>query len=253
MNTAIFSLINAVLFRALPVSHPEELVLLRWHARQPAQRSALHSHSSHGDCPQHRQGENPNGCSFSLPFLNLLRSQGTVLSGLAAFSGAPRLDLSGNGAATIVNNGQLVSGDYFATLGVKAAVGRTLQPSDDTPGAAPVLVLSYSYWQSAFGGLPNAVGRTVKLNGLPFTIVGVAEPKFTGLAPGQEFNLWLPLSVRASLTPIGAARLRISQRIDLRVRFTRAKVVALADDGTLFDDDAADSRVGRRRVESAFG
>jgi predicted permease len=198
MNTAIFSLIDAVLFRALPASHPEELVLLHWHSHH---KPKLHSYSSHGDCSQHRQGENQNGCSFSLPFLNMLRKQNALFSGLAAFSGAPQLDLSGNGAATIVNNGQLVSGEYFATLGVRAAFGRTLGPADDTPTAAPVIVLSYGYWQNAFGGSPDAVGRTVRLNGQPFNIVGVAEPRFSGLTPGKKFDLWLPLAIRPRLEP----------------------------------------------------
>jgi predicted permease len=198
MNTAIFSLIDAVLFRALPASHPEELVLLRWHSHH---RPKLHNHSSHGDCPNHRQGENQDGCSFSLPFVNMVRSQNSVLSGVAAFSAAPRLDLSGNGAATIVNRAQLVSGDYFSTLGVGATLGRILGPEDDTPTAAPVLVLSHGFWQSAFGGSPEVVGRTVRLNGLPFTIVGVTEKGFSGLAPGNKFDLWLPFAARPRLDP----------------------------------------------------
>src|SRR5882672_10298315 len=201
LNTAIFSLINAVLFHALPVNHAEELVLLRWHARHAPLRTGLHSHRSSGDCPQNRRDENPDGCSFSLPFLNMLHTEGGTLSGLGAFSSAPRLDLSGNGSATIINSAKVVSGDFFVTLGVKPAAGRTLAPSDDTPTAAPVMMLSYSYWQSAFGGTPSAVGRTVKLNGQPFTIVGVAEPKFIGLTPGDRSDLWLPLSARPSLTP----------------------------------------------------
>jgi len=198
MNTAIFSLIDAVLFRALPVSHPEELVVLRWHARH---QPKLHSHSSNGDCQQKRQGDDGYGCSLSLPFLNMLRSHANSFSGLAAFSRAPRLGLSGNGAATIINNAQLVSGDFFATLGLKAAAGRTLAMADDSPTAPPVVMLSYGYWQSAFGGSRDAIGRMIKLNGLPFTIVGVAEQNFSGLTPGSRFDLWLPLASRSSLDP----------------------------------------------------
>jgi predicted permease len=198
MNTAIFSLIDAVLFRSLPADHPEELVLLRWRAHH---QPKLHSSSSHGDCEQKRQGDDGYGCSLSLPFLNMVRSHATSFSGLAAFTAAPRLDLSGNGAATIINNAQLVSGDFFGTLGVKAAVGRTLGSSDDTPVAAPAVMLSYGYWQSSFGGSPGAIGRTIKLNGLPFTIVGVAEQSFSGLTPGSKFDLWLPLSTRPTFDP----------------------------------------------------
>jgi predicted permease len=197
MNTAIFSLIDAVLFRALPANDPEQLVLLRWHAHQKPRM--LHSHRSYGDCPNHRQGEHQDGCSLSLPFVNMVRSQSSVFSGVAAFATAPQLDLSGNGAATIVNRGQLVSGDTFTTLGVHAALGRMLQPVDDTPSAPPAVVLSYGFWQSAFGAAPDAVGRTVRLNGLPYTIVGVAEQKFSGLSPGRKYDLWLPFAARSRL------------------------------------------------------
>jgi predicted permease len=198
MNTAIFSLIDAVLFRALPASHPEELVVLRWHARH---QPKIHSHNSSSDCRQKRQGDDGYGCSLSLPFLNMLRTQAKSFSGLAAFARAPRLDLSGNGAATIINNAQLVSGDFFSTLGVKAAAGRTLAMADDSPTAPPVVMLSYGYWQSAFGGSRDAIGRTIKLNGLSFTIVGVAEQTFTGLTPGSKFDLWVPLATRPGLDP----------------------------------------------------
>lgn len=198
MNTAIFSLIDAVLFRSLPADRQEELVLLRWHAHS---RGKVHSHSSYGDCPNQRLKENPSGCAFSLPFLNMLAARNTVFSGLAAFAGAPQLDISGNGAASIVNSGQLVSGDFFATLGVQAAIGRTLSAGDNAANAAPVMMLSYAYWQNAFGGSPDAVGRVVKLNGWPVTIVGVAEPRFEGLTPGRKIDLWLPISVRAGLMP----------------------------------------------------
>ena len=91
--------------------------------------------------------------------------------------------------------GEVVSGDYFSTLGVKAAVGRTLGPDDDTPSALPAVVLSYAYWQTAFGGNPAAIGRSVLLNSVPFTIVGVAEPGFTRLSPGKTQDLFLSLSM----------------------------------------------------------
>ncbi|MGE5321295.1 MAG: ADOP family duplicated permease, partial [Actinomycetota bacterium] len=196
LNTAIFSMIDAVLFRPLPASHPQELVLLRWHAQN---RPKLHSQSTYGDCPQNSPSS--NDCSFSLPWLNTMRSQSSLFSGVAGWAGAPEIDLSGNGPATIVNNAGLVSGDFFPTLGVRSALGRTLQPDDDSEKAAPVLVLSYEYWKSAFGGSTDVVGRTVRLNGLPCTIVGVAERGFQDLAPGRHSDFWLPLSIRARLIP----------------------------------------------------
>lgn len=198
MNTAIFSLIDAVLFRNLPASHPEELLLLRWHAHNKPKE---HNQSSWGDCPNNTRSQNPNGCAFSVPFFNALRSENKVFSGVAAFAGAPQLDLSSNGAATIVNRGQVVSGEFFATIGVKAAIGRTLGPADDTPAAPPAVMLSYGYWQSDFGGATGVVGRPIRLNGQVFTIVGVAQQGFSGLSPGSQIDLWLPLSATPRITP----------------------------------------------------
>ena len=193
LNTAIFSLIDGVLFRAVPATHAEELVLMRWQAHQRPKINQW----GYGYCQ--RSQDTPDGCSFSLPWFKAVK-QANVFSGLAGFAGFSRLSLSGNGPATMINNGQLVSGDFFQTVGTKAAVGRTLLPGDDSPEAAPVLMLSYSYWLRDFGGSAEAVGRTVKLNGLPFTIVGVAERGFEGLAPGNSVDLWVPFSVRARLS-----------------------------------------------------
>lgn len=194
LNTAIFSLIDAVLFRALPAKDPEQLVLLHWQAHQ---RPKIHSQWGYGYCQ--RSPDNPGGCSFSLPWFKAVK-QANVFSGLAGFAGFSRLSLSGNGPATMINNAQLVSGEFFQTIGTKAAIGRTLLPSDDSPEAAPVLMLSYGYWQRDFGGSASVIGRTVKLNGLPFTIIGIAEQGFEGLAPGNQPDIWIPFSVRARLT-----------------------------------------------------
>jgi predicted permease len=197
MNSAIFSLIDAVLFRALPAHNPEELVVLKWHARHRAKNVG---NRSYGDCAARITVDNPSGCSLSLPFFIEAGSQG-LFSDVAAMAGALQLDMSGNGAATIANDGQFVSGGFFRMLGTKAATGRLLQPSDDVIGASPALVLSHSYWQTAFGGSAEAVGKTVRLNGQPFTIVGVAEANFTGLTPGHRVDLWMPLSTSRLVTP----------------------------------------------------
>ncbi len=199
MNTAIFSLIDAVLFRTLPARHPEELVVLRWHAHNAPETQG---YVAYGDCIDNFQDVNASGCSVSLPFFKAARAQSGAFSSVAAFAGPPALlALSSGGPARAVGGTQLVSGEYFQTLGIGAAVGRTLDPADDTPSAPPVLMLSYGYWQSAFGGDPSAVGKTVRLNGVLFSVVGVAEPGFTGLTPGRSYDLWLPLAVRSRLVP----------------------------------------------------
>jgi predicted permease len=190
-NTAIFSLIDAVMLRSLPVENPSQLVLLKWGARKSPN---IQGYQSFGDCPtdMRRGAANPSGCSFSEPMFRKI-AQANVFSGTAAFANTGRLNLTGNGPAAVIG-GQLVSGDFFRTMGLKAAVGRLLDPADDTPSAAPVAVLNYGYWQSAFGGSRDVIGRTIELNSIPFTIIGVAEPRFTGITPGSDYDVWLPLS-----------------------------------------------------------
>jgi predicted permease len=196
-NTAIFSLIDAVMLRSLPVENPSKLVLLKWGARHAPN---IHGYMTSGDCPTDlRPGAaNPSGCSFSEPMFREL-AQMNVFSGTAAFANAGRLNLTGNGPAAVIN-GQLVSGDFFRTMGLKAAAGRLLDAADDTPSAAPVAVLNYGYWQSAFGGSRDVVDHTIELNNVPFTIIGVAEQRFTGITPGSDYDVWLPLSNAQRIT-----------------------------------------------------
>jgi predicted permease len=191
-NTAIFSLIDAVMLRSLPVENPSGLVVVKWRARKAPE---IRGYMTAGDCPTDlRFGQpNPSGCSLSEPMFREME-QAKVFSGVAAFANAGRLDLAGNGPASVIS-GQVVSGDFFRTLGVKAFVGRVLQPSDDSPSAASVAVLNYGYWQSAFGGARDAIGRTIQMNGIPVTIVGVAEQRFIGITPGSDYDVWLPLAV----------------------------------------------------------
>jgi predicted permease len=190
-NTAIFSLIDAVMFRSLPVREPSHLVVLRWMAHKAPSANSI---SSYGDCQEGGDAKNPSGCSLPYPFFELVRSAKDAFSGVTAFAGPPQLVMGGNGPARMVR-GELVSGDYFSTLGVSAVAGRTLGPEDDAPSAPPVAVLSYAFWQSAFGGDPAAIGRTVSLNAVPFTIVGVTERSFTSFSPGKTQDLFLPLSM----------------------------------------------------------
>ena len=198
MNSAIFSLIDAVLFRALPIQDPQSLVLLRWHAHAPGKSLSVWGS---GDCANVDQKVNPSGCLFSLPFFRAAQSQTDVFSNLTAFAGASQIALSGNGPATILNSAELVSGNYFQALGVGAALGRALVPDDDMPSAPPVMMLGYAYWQSAFGGDPGVIGKMVRLNGAPFTIIGVTERGFDALTPARRYDVWLPLSVRSQLVP----------------------------------------------------
>src|SRR5712675_3431137 len=190
-NTAIFSLIDAVMLRALPVENPSQLVLLKWSARN---QPNIHGYMTSGDCPMNVMpgAANPYGCSFSEPLFREI-ARADIFSTTAAFANSGRLNLTGNGRATVIN-GQVVSGEFFRTMGLKAAAGRLFEAADDTPAAAPVAVLNYGYWQSAFGGSRDVIGRTIELNNVPFTIIGIAEQRFTGITPGSDYDVWLPLS-----------------------------------------------------------
>src|SRR6202521_2388887 len=199
-NTAIFSLVDAVMLRSLPVENPSQLVLLKWGARNAPN---IHGYMTSGDCATDlRPGAaNPSGCSFSEPMFREI-AQANVFSATAAFANSGRLNLTGNGPATVIN-GQLVSGDFFGTMGLKAAAGRLFDAADDAWSAAPVAVLNYGYWQSAFGGSRDVVGHTIELNNVPFTIIGVVEQRFTGITPGSDYDVWLPLpDARAISNPM---------------------------------------------------
>ena len=131
-NTAIFSIINAVMFKSLPVRDPQHLMLLKWTVRGTLKS---HSFSSYGDCSNRSGGANPHGCSLSKPFLEEVRQHGPF-SSLAEFAGGGSITVSGN-VAVHQATGQYVSGDYFQALGVGPAAGRVFVPADDAPGARP--------------------------------------------------------------------------------------------------------------------
>lgn len=200
-NTAIFSLIDAILLRPLPIHDSDRVVLLKWEAHE---HPLANGYSSYGFCytgaqDDHamfagEQGPEPEGCSFSRPFFEHLKSQAGVFSNVTAFIGSPDVHLDRNGERTRVSS-PLVSGEFFQTMGVHAALGRLLQPSDDLANATPVAVLDYGYWQTAFGGDRSIVGKTIDLDNISLTVVGVAEPNFEKMIPGEGWDLWLPLSL----------------------------------------------------------
>ncbi len=198
-NSAIFSLINGVPMRSLPVQDAQSLVVFRWNAHHAPD---VHSSSSDGDCGRTQfdsHGES-SSCSFSEPFFHDLAAHASSFSHVAAFANTGPLDLSGNGTASIVR-AQAVSGDFFSTLGVRAAAGRLILPSDDSASASPVVVLTYGYWKAHFGGSQSAIGKAIRLNDVPFTIAGVADPRFDSLSPGRVYDAWVPLSFSSLIHP----------------------------------------------------
>ena len=198
-NTAIFSLIDGILMRSLPIQDAQDVVVLMWSAHKTPDR---HSSSSYGDCAQSYapHGGPATACSFSQPFFNDVASQVGAFSRVAAFANAGQIDLSGNGTASVLT-GQAVSGEFFPLLAVGAAAGRVIAPGDDSVSAPPVVVLNYGYWKRQFGGSESAIGKTVRLNNVPFTIIGVAEPRFDSLSPGRVYDVWIPLSALPQINP----------------------------------------------------
>jgi predicted permease len=197
-NTAIFSLIDGILLRALPVRDAQNLIVLRWSALHSPE---IHNWSEDGDCKVttgSREAE-ASSCSFSEPFFHAIASHIDTFSGIAAFSGGGDLDVSGNGPVRVLD-AEAVSGEFFSMLGVRPAAGRLIVPGDDAASAPPVLVLNYGYWKSEFGGSLSVIGKTVRVNDVPFTIIGVAKPQFDSLSPGEVRDAWIPLSVLPRLS-----------------------------------------------------
>lgn len=186
-NTAIFSMLDAVLLKAVPVRDPNQLVILQWHGHKGPRYD---ENSSFGDCEDGHSHDLRWGCSFSSPMFDALQSDTKGFTGLAAFAGPAQVQLSGNGPATMAT-AEIVSGGYFETLGVRATLGRVIEDHDDAPTSSPVAVLSYGYWQSAFGRDSSVVGHTIRLNQVPTTIIGVADPEFARLSPGKQQDMWI--------------------------------------------------------------
>ncbi len=175
-NTAIFSLVNTMFLRPLPVAQPEQLV-------------ALNNVSLNGE---------RNIPAFSVPNYRDLRDRNDVLSGLAAYRIAP-ISLSNNGVNTRLW-GYLATGNYFEMLGVRPALGRFFTPADDqTPGAHPLVVITHDCWQRRFGSDPSVVGKSVLVNGHSYTIIGVAAPGFYGTEIGFKVEMWFPSMMLAQI------------------------------------------------------
>jgi predicted permease len=195
-NTAIFSLIDAVMLNSLPVKHPEQLVLLNWVSKGDSYVISDYDGSSHDD----KLGRNV-GTSFSYPIYEAIRSRNDAFADVLGFAEADQpMNVIAGGQSGLAKSAY-VSGNYFATLGVGAALGRTIVPTDDKPSAAPVAVISYAYWTARFGRDPSVVGKAITVNNVPFTLVGVAPPEFFGLQAGRPTEAWIPLTTHMQVDP----------------------------------------------------
>ncbi len=198
-NTAIFSLIDAVMLRSLPIHDPQQLLILEWRAAHEPSTGGSYNWSGCPGAPTIPAAP-AGGCSFSYPMFEQLRSRQDIFSTICAFIAAPQEHLSTNGSVSMAN-GFLVSGNFFATLGTRAILGQTLEPADDQPNSQPAAMLSYAFWKSRFGGDPSIIGKPILLEKTSFTVVGITAPGFTGIDPGLPVDVWMPLSSQTYVAP----------------------------------------------------
>lgn len=180
-TTALYSLVDQVLLRALPVNRPERLVLIDWNGFQRAETFG-------------------SANLMSYPICGDLQQQKQFFDGVFCRA-ATTINLSTGGEPTPIA-AELVSGAYFSVLGVSPALGRLLTIDDDqAPGSSPAVVLSYDFWKNQFGSAPDIVGRKVLVNRYPMTVVGVAAPGFHGIDVGEVPSLWIPAVMSAQAIP----------------------------------------------------
>lgn len=180
-TTALYSLIDQIVLRALPVDHPERLVLFNWNGEQLAETFGSYNLMSYPICRDLQEQKQFFDGVFCRAATTINFSSG----------GEPRLTAA-----------ELVSGTYFPVLGVRPALGRLFTIEDDgVPGSSPVVVLSYNFWQHQFGGAPDIVGRKVLVNQHPMTVVGVAAPEFHGIDVGEVPSVWIPAVMSAQAIP----------------------------------------------------
>jgi predicted permease len=177
-NTALFSVIDALLLRPLPVAQPDRLV-------------DVYTRSTDGDA--YATNSYPDYLDF--------RAKNTVFTDMLGYS--PSIAAVKAGERSRMALGEVVTGNYFQVLGVGTALGRTLLPEDDRPGAPRATVISHRLWQRDYGGDPAVLGRTILIHGQPYTIVGVAAEAFTGMIPMLQPELWTTVAWVDEIEPAG--------------------------------------------------
>jgi predicted permease len=184
-NTAIFSILNQVLLRRLPVRNPGELVILK----------------SPGPKRGHVWSDGDDSEIFSYPLYKGLARNRSVFDGVIARYEFPAS--IANHGQTDRSSGELVTGNYFDVLGVRPALGRLLTSADDDiPGAHPVLILSHGYWMQHFGGDAGVLNHTILVDNTEMTIVGVTQAGFTGVQVGQTPDIFAPMTMKGQMTPV---------------------------------------------------
>ncbi|HUI54556.1 MAG TPA: ABC transporter permease [Bryobacteraceae bacterium] len=192
-NTAIFSFMDSILLRPLPVPDPHSLVILSWHTPRPE----FHGSNRHDESYDDPRGGYVGGI-FSYPAFELLQKNDAVFSSVFGYQSAGKVNLAFRGQADLAD-AEYVSGAYFTGLGTQPAAGRLLGPDDDRAGAPPIAVISYALSERRFGGPANAPGQKILLNNRPFTVAGVTQARFFGADPDMPPEIYV--SLHANLAP----------------------------------------------------
>ncbi len=195
-NAALFSAVNGMLLTTIPVKEPDTLVRLRYAGRN----DMVTSSSDYGFS---RRAPNENvRTTFSYPMFQQFVADNRTLADLFACAPFGRVNVVVDGNAEIAT-AFISTGNYYQMLGVRARLGRTILPDDDQPSAAPVAVISSKYWHTRFGTDPDVVGKVVKANNVPVTIVGVLAPEFTGIQQpiAEPPDISFPLALDSQLSP----------------------------------------------------
>lgn len=193
-NTAIFSAANGLLLKKLPVRDPDSLVRLKW----TGQNDLASNTSDYGSSGKDAAGRDLSA-TFSYPMFQQFVAANRTMTELFACAPLGRVNLAVDGRSEIASS-FLSTGNYYRVLGVTAHLGRVLTPEDDRPAAPPVAVVSHRYWRSRFGGDPRAVGKVVRINDVPVTIVGVLPPEHIGVQ--QTANSSHDVAVPLALDPL---------------------------------------------------
>jgi len=197
-NTAIFSFMDSILLRSLPVNHPERLVILSFWTKE----NEVHGMSTHDD--SFLPAKTGYGDSvFSYPAFAMFQSNNRIFCEVFGYQGAGDLHFAAGDRAEIART-EYITGNYFHALGVPPAAGRLIMHDDDRAGAGPVAVISYALSHRRFGSAENAAGKSVFINQHPFTVIGVAPPEFFGADPALAPDVYIPLHAILTLAGEGA-------------------------------------------------
>src|SRR6266545_1463972 len=207
-NTAIYSFMESILLRSLPVADPESLVVLNWHSRPPRDGSKEPVHVMHAVQGMAWPGDKGAMVSGMFPYgaFETLREENPVFSTIFGYFNGLNRNLAIRGQATSART-EYITGEYFRGLAVSPAAGRLIDSEDDRPGAAPVAIISFATSRQRFGGPPNAIGQPILVDNIAFTVIGVAPPEFFGVDPAAAPDLYLPLHTNVLVDGARAARM----------------------------------------------